>query len=201
MRLRRTDNTLKWFPVKNKFEIDSKEIAMRHFLTGLVVVSSLGLWAGDKGQTLNVKTGLWEVTSSVTTSGAMPISPGLLQKLTPDQRARMEERMKARSGQRTRSTTHQSCLTQEELEKGPTFNDESARCSETILSATSSKAEVKMVCEQDGIEGNGILHLEALDPENVKGSVHVVATGGGNTMNSDYTFTSKWISSSCAGMK
>ena len=63
----------------------------------LIITASAGLWATDKYEPLNVKTGLWEVTTTVSTSGQMPIPPDLLAKLTPEQRAKFEQQMSGRS--------------------------------------------------------------------------------------------------------
>ncbi|PYV55544.1 MAG: hypothetical protein DMG97_25910 [Acidobacteria bacterium] len=37
--------------------------------------------------------------------------------------------------------------------------------------------------------------------ESVKGSGHMTATAGGRTMNSDVSFTSKWLGASCGDVK
>jgi uncharacterized protein DUF3617 len=174
---------------------------MRTVFAGLIILSSVAVGAADQGQPLNVKTGLWEVSRTMTRSGSMPIPPELLQRLSPEQRARLEERMKAQSGEQTKTTTYQTCLTKEELQEGPTFNEEKYQCSRNILNSTSSKIELRLTCEQEGINGNGTIQIEALSPESVKGSVHIVANGGGKTMNSNSSFSAKWIASSCAGMK
>jgi hypothetical protein len=64
---------------------------MRNVLLGIVLLLSLTVMAADKIQPLNVKLGLWETTHTTTTSGQMPIPPEMLAKLTPEQRAKMEE--------------------------------------------------------------------------------------------------------------
>jgi hypothetical protein len=73
-----------------------------------------------KVEPLNVKTGLWEATMTTTTSGAAPIPAELLSRLTPEQRAKMEEgaKVKASFASKTRTITSKSCVTREQLEKG-----------------------------------------------------------------------------------
>lgn len=56
---------------------------------------------------LNVKTGLWQVTEISTTSGVPPLPAGMqarLDKMTPEQRAKLEAAMKGRSGGTPRLT-------------------------------------------------------------------------------------------------
>src|SRR6266702_8368239 len=135
---------------------------MRSILLGLVLLSG-AVWAADKIQPLNVKTGLWETTRTTTTSGQMPIPPELLARLTPEQRAKMEERMKANSAEKSRTDTSKSCLTKEKLEKAP-FSDEQKECTRTIVTSTSNKAEVRFTCEKADTMVNVTINIEALDP-------------------------------------
>jgi hypothetical protein len=151
--------------------------------------------AADKIQPLNVKLGLWETTHTTTMSGEMPIPPEMLAKLTPEQRAKMEERMKANSAGRTTTSTSKSCLTKEKLEQAP-FSDRGKECAPTILTSTSSNAVIKFTCDMSGMKMSGTINVEALTPENVKGSAQTTATGN-HTMNVNATFTSKWLGSSC----
>src|SRR5690348_14518665 len=72
--------------------------------------------AGVKLQPMNVKPGLWETTTTITVAGEMPIPAEVLNRLTPEQRARMEARMKANSSGHTNTNTHKSCVTKEDLE-------------------------------------------------------------------------------------
>jgi hypothetical protein len=176
-----------------------RESEMRNILLGLTVLSATAIWAAEKIQPLNVKTGLWETTLTLTRAGEMPIPAGLLAKLSPEQRAKFEARMKANAGSKTTTTTHRSCETTEKLDKAPFSNEK--QCSETVLTSTSSKAEVKVTCDYGEMKASGTLKIEALSSESVKGSGEMTATGSGNTMNSATSFTGKWLSSSCGDLK
>jgi hypothetical protein len=164
----------------------------------LVFASSLALWAQDKVQPvqpMDVKAGLWEVTKTTATSGQIPAA--LLGKLTPEQRAKFEERMNARSGQSAKPITYKSCVTQDKINKGFSFAEDRNSCTSTVISSTKSKEEVKLECAQNGMKFNGTAHLEAIDSENVKAKMEVAGTDGDRTMNSNSTFTAKWISADC----
>ena len=158
--------------------------------------------AGVKLQPMNVKPGLWETTMTMTVAGEMPIPPGTLDQLTPEQRARVEARMKANSAGNTNTHTDKSCVTKEDLEKFKSdFGARGNGCSPTIISSTSSSAKAKISCETQGLSGTGTYEVEALDSEHLKGSSHATMTSGGHTMNMDGKFTSKWLGSSCEGIK
>ena len=60
----------------------------RALLISLLISTSALLWAADKPKPLNLKLGLWEATSLISMSGAPPIPPEMLAKMTPAQRAK-----------------------------------------------------------------------------------------------------------------
>ena len=173
---------------------------MRTIFVGLLLLTSLALWAADKFHPLNVKPGLWETTSTITHSGEMPIPAEFMAKLTPEQRARVEARMKANSAQKTTTHSDKSCMTREKLQEAP-FSDEKEHCTNTIVSSSSSKAEFKFACGMEEAKAEGKVAVEALSPEYVKGIIETNATGGGHTFNTSGTFTSKWLGPNCGDVK
>lgn len=146
-------------------------------------------------QPLNVKPGLWERTQSYQRAGKMPLPEGMLDKLTPEQRARFEARMKASSSANSKTDTEKYCITKEELEKPIPFNDK--ECTWTILESSSTKAKGTVSCNAEGITMTGAGDFEAVDPEHIRGSAHMTSTGNGNKMTTDVSFASKWLSSNC----
>ena len=156
--------------------------------------------AGGKLQPLNVKTGLWESTMTYTTVGELPIPACTLDKLKPEQRARLEERMKANSGHSS-TMTSKSCLKKDDLEN-PDFFDKK-QCTWTTLESTSSKAKGSAVCDyrEIGAKLSGTGEIIAVDQEHVKGTIHMTATGSGHIMNTDGKLTAKWLGSSCGNIK
>ena len=170
---------------------------MRVIFIGLILASWLPVRAADKVQPLNVKTGLWEMTMTTTTSGTMPISPELAAKLTPEQRARMEATMKAHSTEKTRTTTYKDCMTKEKLEKGVDFGKTDSKCTPTVVNSTASSVDTRFSCEPLDVKTSGTIHFEALNLENIRGSGQTSATGGGNTMNVKMSWTGKWVGPTC----
>jgi len=65
------------------------------------------------------------------------------------------------------------------------------------VSSSSNKQEFHMDCDVNGVKMAGTFRIEAADSENIKGSMEMNSTGNGRTMNSSYTFTSKWIGATC----
>jgi hypothetical protein len=168
----------------------------------ITILYPLASWGADDFKPMDVKTGLWESTMTNQMSGQMPIPAEALAKLTPEQRARIEQAMKARASQGPKTSTNRSCVTKEQLNKPMTFNqDQKDNCKSTLVRSSSSEQDIRMVCNESNVQANATVHIQAVDSENVKGNVQITASGGGNTMNSQSSFTAKWVSSDCGSLK
>jgi hypothetical protein len=156
--------------------------------------------AGANVQPLNVKPGLWETTMAMSRTGDLPIPEATLQKLTPEQRARFEERMKASQGQ-TNTMTHKSCLTKEQLDN-PDFTDKK-QCTWTTLESNGTRTKGSAVCIYPDIDAKltGTGEIIAVDQEHIKGTIHMTGTGSGHRMDTDAKLTAKWLGSSCGKVK
>lgn len=153
---------------------------------------------------LDVKTGEWETTTtSQGMGGAMPaLPPGMLDKLPPEQRAKMEERMKAMSGPSTR--TSKSCVTKENLANAFQSKDVPASCKYSFTTSTRSKQEGTVSCETERAKSNGTFSFEAIDSGHAKGQIKTTTTMAGREgqgMNLALTFDSKWVGPVCAEEK
>ena len=135
---------------------------------------------------------------TTTTSGEMPIPAELLSKLTPEQRARMERKMKDNSGEKTRTLMYKTCETKEKIEDGLESVNEQGKCSRTVVNSTGSVIEVRITCADELMNTNGTLRFEALSPESIKGSSQMNATGGGHAMSVHVSFSAKWIGPVCS---
>src|SRR5262249_17949783 len=143
-------------------------------------------------ETMNVKPGKWQTTMTMESSGRPPIPQETLDKMTPQQRQMMEERMKAAMAPRTTTTT--SCITKEEIEKGLALGNDDKSCTRTVISSSSSKQEVKIECNREGTKVVGTMRVESLGSETAKGTMQMQMISAGRTMNMNSTFTSKYLS-------
>ncbi|HTS06031.1 MAG TPA: DUF3617 domain-containing protein [Candidatus Eisenbacteria bacterium] len=148
-----------------------------------------------KLQPLNVKPGLWETTVTHKVAGEMPIPPGMLDKLSAEQRARLEQRMKSNPAGST--STSKSCVTKQDLEKSPDFGEGKGECTYTIQTSTSTEAKGKYSCVTEGMNATGALDIVVVDQGNVKGTSHGTVSGSGHDLQFDSSFTSKWVSANC----
>jgi hypothetical protein len=156
------------------------------------------VWAADI-RPLDVKTGQWETTVSGQTTGMPPIPDEVLNRLTPEQRAKMQAAMQANSGSKANVSKH--CMTPKDLEKGFNAADQAAAansCSRLVVTSTGSKQEIRMECTSGEMKTSGSIKVEAVDSEHVKGMIQMTSSGNdGHTMNMNYTFASKWVGAAC----
>lgn len=163
---------------------------------GLILLSVVASVAADKVQPLNVTLGLWGVRTTMTKDSSLRIPKEILAVLSPDQRARLEERMNARNDRLAKATTRKECVGLETLKKGISFVQAGRPCSRSVLISTPTELTTRIECDINGIKSERLLEMEVLDPKNVSGSIHLLATRD-NPINSTSTFTARWIAPVC----
>ena len=170
-------------------------------LASFVLVCSSLFWAQGNLAPLNVKLGLWETTRDTTIGGMAPIPPEALAKMTPEQRAKMDQAIGPGSGQ-LKTNVRKTCITAEKMQKVP-FGDERKDCTYTVSSGSATKREVHFSCTQENgkMKVNGVFHVEALSSESVKGSMEIATEGGDRKMTMNSTFSSKWLGPSCGDVQ
>jgi uncharacterized protein DUF3617 len=152
-----------------------------------------------KGQLLNVKLGLWEVTATSQSSGMPPID---LSQLPPETRAKAEAAMKEQFSGKPTTHTMRSCLTKEKLEKDLFQDEKDASCKRTTVTSTASVVEFTVECKGERTT-TGHMRFEAVTPENVKGniSMKIAAPEGGKEMTVTSNMVAKWLNESCGDVK
>lgn len=149
---------------------------------------------------MNVKTGLWQSTSTITVTGSLGLPPEVLAKMTPEQKARYEAAMQAQAGGHSSTHTEKSCLTQKDLTTDPfaqkDSDDENIHCHGTLLSSTSTDIVLQETCSGEATM-NYTMKIHAADSEHATGTGTGTATMGGHTMNSSVKFQSTWIGATC----
>jgi hypothetical protein len=178
---------------------------MRHRtgLLGLGAGLALGatLITAAIAATLDVKPGLWEITSQGEASGMPPIPPQALANMSPQQREQIMAAMAGAMARANQPNVTRSCITQKMIERGWEPNqDHRGNCSQTRTSSTSSSLDARMVCTGEQ-QATGNLHIDALDRETIRGTFNMVMTGGSNTMTMKRTLQGKWLGGDCGDVK
>jgi len=144
---------------------------------------------------INVKMGLWEVTSTTNMTGNVPMTDP--SKMTPEQAAALQAAMGGMMGPHT--TTIKECLTQEKFNQGMLTDQKN--CKTTITTNTATVLEVQMACDQGQGKMSGVMHFEAPSPEVMAGTFKGTSSMGAQTMNITGTYAGKWTSADCGSVK
>lgn len=165
-------------------------------LLGVALLAPLVGWAADPVP-MDLKLGLWESTVNTQMSGMPALPPEMLSKLTPEQRAKMEAAMGRGGGPRAITTKH--CVTKETLSQALSFGggNNEQNCKRTLVSSTGAKQVVHVECALAAITTSGDLQVEAINRENIKGSMVMNSGQGGRGMSTKMEFTSKWLGADC----
>ncbi len=169
--------------------------------TALLALSfSAALVTGAVAATLDVKPGLWEVSTQGETTGMPPIPPQVLAQMSPQQR---EQMMAATQGRMDRPTASRSCITQKMLDRGMTFDrPDNNQCTKTVTASTPHSLDVKVVCTGEQQQKTiGTMHVDASNRESFAGAFNMVSTYGTNAMTIKRTMRGKWLGSDCGSVK
>jgi Protein of unknown function (DUF3617) len=151
-------------------------------LVGIICfATSLAFTATENQPPLNAKTGLWQITETVTWSGLPPQYAGMLGNGRP--------------------RSYKPCVKSKDLSSNPWAEGSGEKCSWTVLKSTGADMEVKgNACDigrEYGMtsEVHGTIHVS--DRETGTGSFDVTLTGNGQTMKGHASYTGKWLAATC----
>lgn len=142
---------------------------------GTTTAALLGIAGSGLAQTptLDLKPGLWEVTSVGTMTGAPPIQPQVAR----------------------------NCVTENQLRRGLNFDDRpNPSCQRTMVSTSSSLLVVHEECT-GARHMVGDFRFTAIDRETMKGDIDVVMVNGADTTTMKRSLQGKWLSSDCGDVK
>jgi hypothetical protein len=148
---------------------------------GLIcLAASVALAATGKLQPLKVKTGLWQMTQTVTWTGLPPQYAAILTNSVPEH--------------------YKSCVKQSDLLKNPWADGSGQKCSWTVLSSNGTDMEVQGKCSAANnndmsLQMHGKIH--AVDSEDGTGSVDVTLSGNGMNAKGHGDYKGKWIGATC----
>jgi uncharacterized protein DUF3617 len=144
-----------------------------------------------------IKPGLWEINTDMERSGVPPIPPEVLARLTPEQRAKMDQQPTG-----PRHSVSKRCLTQADVDKGfePMTGMEGAKCTRSVTADTPTLRAGHLACSGE-MSGGGNYRFEARAPESIVGNWDVTMSSGDRTMTMKGTTHGKWLGSDCGDVK
>jgi hypothetical protein len=156
---------------------------------GCLTVSLLA----SSAERLNIKTGLWEITSTTQMSGTPQLPKELTANLTPQQRAKMEADFKAASKD-PKKDVDRSCITQKDVENP--FHGASENCKQSIIHTTRTTQEVRLVCAGEP-KGSGFIRINTPTPETMTGVMDIKMGEGADALTLKANLTGRWLGADC----
>ena len=145
---------------------------------------------------LDLTPGLWEVTSTTTLGGGMPVidTAGL----TRDQIAQVDA---ARAVMQPRTDVSKSCVRQAAIESGAFLQLESDEdCERTILRRTRRRLDMNVECSGEPAS-SGTTSVEALSPTSFQAAIHTTLAQDDLSLPLKVTLTGRWLSADCAALE
>lgn len=164
-------------------------MTLRIFIFGCC---ALALSVAHAGEKLDVKTGQWEMTLITRTEGNL-LPKATLDKLPPEQRAKLEKALAARAGSKAAPKITKTCMTEEDLEKGISGTEPNVECKKTVIAQTATHQELALTCSRSGLTSTGHMTVDALSQESVAGLMEL-SLGEGKVL---ADFSGKWIGPNC----
>lgn len=172
-------------------------------LTGLALCAA----APALAQSLDVRTGLWEVTTKRSSTGmprmpAMPtLPPEMLARLPPAQRAQIENMMKTRRNVAPGVQAHKVCITQASLDKTPDFGPAERDCTRTKDSRSARGWQVQQVCRAGGSKQTMNIRYDVVNRETIKGTVDIAMRDGADAITMKQEMQGRWLGADCGDVK
>lgn len=141
---------------------------------------------------LNVKTGLWEITSSADLTGLPPLPQEMLDSLSPEQLAQIRQAI-AQAG--TQNEVSRECVTERDLAE-PFHGARPEDCTHKIVRSSRTTQEVQLTCTGE-VRGTGTFTINAPNPQTMHGILDLTAGDGERTMKLKATMKGRWLGSDC----
>jgi len=151
----------------------------------------------------DVKPGLWEVTTSPKISGQMPIPEEQLAKMPPEQRARVEQAMKAAVGGAAKPHVYRECMTPEKIARGFDLGKtpDAGSCKRNVIKSSRNELQIHDECTRPEGKSTSDFHFNVSGGTQMNGTINVVMTNGSRTMTVDGTVSGKWLGADCGSVK
>lgn len=159
--------------------------------------SSAALQAG--AEPLNVKPGLWESTTATEKMNAR--QPTNLDKLSPEQRAKVDKKLAEQVKQETRTAV--SCLREDKIQSGEAFtgNPHGGACRQTWKTRTAAEQVAQVDC-QGANPMSGAVEMKAIDPEHMTGRIEMIYGAADRLqMRTVSSITSRWLRADCGNAR
>ena len=172
---------------------------MRKSLLCFALVSSL-LVLPAKSAEINMRPGLWEITTSSDLLWLVPqIPPNQMQNIKDFVKEYGFDMPQIQNGAATSNT----CITQEmaNQKNPPDFYQNQLGCTAKNTSRIGNKYRMDFVCASAQLNGNGLAEGTFTSSESFSGRTQFNGVAQGNPVNEQADISGRWISSSCGTLE
>ena len=164
-------------------------------LTGMALAQ-----AAANRPTLNVKLGLWESTRTTASTPVM-IPPEDQARMSPEQLAKMRAMLDSINAKNQGTKVVQQCLRSGEMAKAFGMIDQFPSCTFNFVTATNTKQEIHMACQNGNVKSTAIFLRNVIDMEHVEGSDQTSSSDGTHNTTKNIKFSARWIAADCGAVK
>jgi hypothetical protein len=166
-----------------------------NFKPTLLAVALLAMSGMAAAEPLKVKAGLWETTTATQTKGAK--QPTNLEQLTPEQRAKVDQKLGARGKSETHTT--KACLKAEQIASGEAFMGKSHHGACTHKPELQTAADQKASVQCRGTNPmTGTIAVHATDEEHMNGRVDMTyGPADKQQLVTHSEMKSRWLGAEC----
>ncbi|HKU16863.1 MAG TPA: DUF3617 domain-containing protein [Steroidobacteraceae bacterium] len=144
---------------------------------------------------LDIKPGLWEITSTHNISGVPPLPKELEGKVTPEQRAAMETAFRKEAEKGPQTDTERECITRKDVDQ-PFHVADGKDCTQTIVRTTRTTQEVRLACTGE-FKGHGVLRVTTPTPETMTGTLDLQLGDSKDAMTVKSQLQGRWLGPDC----
>lgn len=167
----------------------------------LGIVVMLPATADETTVKLDASMGLWEVTTHPRLSGKLQIPEEQLQKMTPEQRARVEAAMQGVTQSASQDHVIRECLTPEMRSKGFDLGNEGSSCKTTVIQNSSSELQVRRACNENSNVRTTTEHFRMSGSRHMSGTVDAAMAQDGRPVTMHMVIEGRWLSANCGDVK
>jgi hypothetical protein len=169
----------------------------KRILTNLSAAAGAAVTLGTAvaAEPINIKPGLWDVTQTMTMSGA----PLYVEGMNAAQRAEYAKSW-AKTANKPETETDKQCITAKEIRDARLFEDKSSegkQCTRTVKSQTSTAWRASSECKDEKTTNLLELDYAAPAPDRFTGAVKSTMTSPNGKTVIDIRLSGKWVGASC----
>lgn len=178
--------------------------SVRRSISTLLLCGAVGTAALAQGSPmLNIKLGLWEMTTTMSLAGGAPPSIDT-SKMTAEQQAMVAGMMQSK-GMAMPPTVAKNCMTKEKLAEHKFMTDRPGqKCQQEVTKSTPATLDMTQNCtiEQPPGQTHSEIHVEAPSQTSLKITGNLTSTAiGRGSQTMSVSATGKWLSADCGDVK